>query len=281
MRTISKEKRRVRPSVANEKTTVDWKLYWGFDRAPFAEHDSAYVSLHWHDDAIARLIHSIENADRRVFLTADAGLGKSAVLRRVLAMARNPRRRCVLVSSPSEGALLPGVLAERLAERVGRDPSPLACWRAIERAIRMASIQGIQVVIGIDDCETARAPVRRDIESLASLGTGSSAQLTVIQAGRPRQASRVEHVRTWAPAIGLESLTRAEAEHYLATKLAGAGRNAPVFTPRAVTRLHCLSAGVPRGIEQLATRCLMAGAAGGLELIPPELADTVEAMGKP
>lgn len=74
-------------------------------------------------------------------------------------------------------------------------------------------------------------------------------------------------------AIGLESLTRSQAESYLAAKLAGAGCRENLFTARAITRLHCLCAGVPRGLQQLATRCLMAGASRGLEVIPPELVD--------
>ena len=117
---------------------------------------------------------AIESAERRAFLTADAGLGKSTVLRRVLDEARQPAAAIRARELPARGRLCClAVLAERLAERVGREPSRLACWRAIERAIRLASIQGIHVVIGIDDCETASAPVRRDIESLASLATGA------------------------------------------------------------------------------------------------------------
>lgn len=260
----------------DEKSTCDWKLHWGFERAPFAEHDSPYVSLPAHDEAAMRLVHCIETGQRNAFLTADSGLGKSTVLRRVLAETRSGRRRCVLMSCPREGDLLLGGLADRLGQRLGREPSRLTCWRAIERSFRLASIQGIHVVIGIDDCESASSGVRRDIDSLANLWTGSSTRLTIIQAGRPSQALRVDSAQPSTLAIGLESLTRSEAERYLVTKLSGAGCDDPVFTPRAVTRLHCLCAGVPRGIEQLATRCLMAGAMHGLEAIPPELVDTLE-----
>ncbi len=63
---------------------------------------------------------------------------------------------------------------------------------------------------------------------------------------------------------------------YLAAKLAAAGCNEPVFTPRAITRLHCSTAGVPRAIDQLAACCLMVGAAQGIAAIPPELVDAVE-----
>jgi type II secretory pathway predicted ATPase ExeA len=275
-RASSQENRLVHTRATEVQSTRDWKLYWGFDRAPFAEHDSPYVPLPTHDEAALRLVDCVESGQRSAYLTADAGLGKTTVLRRVLVETRNVRRRAVLVSCRREADLLLAALADRLGERVGREPTRLACWRAIERAFRLASIQGIHLVIGIDDCESASAHVRRDIEALGNLWTGLNTRLTVIQAGGPRPALRSDRTRPWAPTIRLESLTRSEAECYLITKLAGAGCGEPVFTPRAVTRLHCLSSGVPRGIEQLATHCLMLGAVRGLEAIPPELVDTVD-----
>ena len=249
-----------------------WKSHWGLERDPFAEPDALYVSLPTHDEAVARLIHTIETGERRAFLTAAAGLGKSTVLRKTVTEMQSPRRRFGLVSCTRHGSLLFAMLAERLGERIGREPSRLASWRALERAIRLASMQGIHVVLGIDDCNVASSDARRDIESLVRIGTGTSTLLTVIQCGRKSRGRRDDR---WTLAIGLESLTRSEAETFLATKLAGAGCRECPFTPRAVTRLHCQCAGVPRGLQRLATGCLMAGASGGLVVIPPELVDRV------
>ena len=70
--------------------------------------------------------------------------------------------------------------------------------------------------------------------------------MTVILAGRPKQSGGCEFPRPGTLAIGLESQTRSQTEVFLTTKLTAAGRDLPVFTLRAITRLHCLSAGVPR-----------------------------------
>jgi type II secretory pathway predicted ATPase ExeA len=253
-----------------------WKSHWDLAKDPFAEGGPAYVSLPSHDEAIARLVHAIESSERRAVLMASAGLGKTTVLHRAFNEARRPGRRFAFVNCPREGTLLVAVLAERLAERLGREPSRLAAWRALERAVRLATIQAIHVVIGIDNCESANTETRRDIESLANLAADNSARITVIQSGRPRQERPGDFDRPWTPAITLESLTRSQAEALLTTKLKSAGREEPVFTARAVTRLHSLSAGVPRRLEQLATLCLMAAAASELEVVPPELVDSVE-----
>jgi type II secretory pathway predicted ATPase ExeA len=249
-----------------------WKSHWNLQKDPFAESDASYVSLRTHDEAVASLIHTMETAERMAYVTADAGLGKSTVLRKAFAEVQSPRRRMARTSCTREGTLLIAVLAERLGERLGREASRLASWRALERAMRLATLQGIHVVLGIDDCQLATPDARRDIESLASLGNGTSTLLTVIQCGRSSRARRDDR---WRPTIRLESLTRSEAELFLATKLAAAGCRESPFSPRAVTRLHALCAGVPRGLQRLATRCLMAGASRGLESIPPELVDSL------
>ncbi len=167
-----------------------WKAHWNLLRDPFAAAGSPFVSLPSHDEAVARLVHAIETGDRGATLTAGAGLGKTSVLRHALGEARHPRRRVILLSCPREETLLVAALAERLGERVGREPTRLAAWRALERAIRLAAIEGAQVVIGIDDWERADAGLRRGIEAITSLAPGSDAKITVIQAGRPLPARR-------------------------------------------------------------------------------------------
>ncbi len=250
-----------------------WKAHWSLLRNPFAAAGSPYVSLPSHDEAVARLVHAIETGDRAATLIAGAGLGKTSVLRQALGEARHPRRRLTLLSCPRDEILLVAALAERLGERVGREPTRLAAWRALERAISLASIEGAQVVIGIDDCERADAGLRRGIEAIRGLAPGSDARITVIQAGRPLRARRRDLEGQGTHTLTLESLTRTQTEIYLVRKLTEAGCDGAAFTARAITRLHCVCAGVPAQIERVATLCLMAGAARGLEVIPPELVD--------
>ena len=203
-----------------------WKSHWGFKREPFAEDESPYVSLPSHDEAVARLVHAIESGERRASLTAEAGLGKSTGSAPGVRGDADPRRRFVLLSCPRRRHVCClAMLAERLGERVGREPSRLACWRALERAVRLASIQGMHVVIGIDDCRDPQTPQsERDIESARKPGSRRRARITVIR-GRPAEAIAAMRsaLRAWTPAIWLESLTRSRGRALLTTKLASAG----------------------------------------------------------
>jgi type II secretory pathway predicted ATPase ExeA len=229
-----------------------------------------------HDEAVARLVFAIETSQRPVILAAPTGLGKSTVLRKALAEALSPRRRFAHVSYPRDGALLFTLLAERLGQRAGREPSRLAAWRALERAVRLASLHGFQVVLAVDDCDDQVDPTaRRDLESLAQLGSTAHTGLAIIQLERTEGEAQSGACGAWSLAIGLERLTRSQAEIFLTTKLERAGSAERIFTARAITRLHALSLGVPRGLEQLTSRCLMLGAARGLEVIYPDLVDAV------
>jgi len=253
-----------------------WLPHWGLGRDPFADVDSPYVPLPSHDEALARLVHTIETAQRRAIFTAAAGLGKTTVLRRAFAETQSPRRRFASVGCLPDRSLLFTLLAERLGQRVGRDPDRLGSWRALERAIRISSLQGYQVVLAVDDCDERGADAaRRELDSLVQLGSRSDTDLTVIQLERADGQHRPDSSSSWALAISLRPLTRSEVEHYLDTKLGAAGCTEPIFTPRAITRLHCLSSGVPRGLQQLASLSLAAGAVRGLEVVPPDLVDGV------
>jgi type II secretory pathway predicted ATPase ExeA len=251
-----------------------WMRHWGLARDPFSAVGTPYVSLPSHDEAVARLVFAVETGERRTVLSASAGMGKTAVLRKALSDVHNPRRRIASVSCPHDGTLLFTLLAERLSQRVAREPTRLGAWRALERAIRLAALHGDHVTFIIDDCSDQLEPtMRRDLDSLHQLGSTSSAGVTVIQLQRTGAEAGPSRYDKWPPAIAVERLTRSQAELYLATKFEWAGSTERIFTSRAITRLHSLSLGVPRGLEELALRCLIAGAGRRLEVINPELVD--------
>lgn len=253
-----------------------WTSHWGLTRDPFTETESPYVSLPSHDEAVARLVFAVESQQRQAVLAAPVGLGKTAVLRKAVGSLIDPRRRVISVSCPRDGTLLLALMAERLGQRVGREPSRLRAWRALERSIRVAALHGDQVVVIIEDCaERASAGVARELDAVAQLGSAINSSVTIIQVERTEvEAGPVADAR-WALRIGLHRLTRSEAEHYLTTKIQWAGSSERLFTPRAITRIHALTLGVPRGIERLASMCLLVGAGRGLEVVNPELVDAV------
>ncbi len=253
-----------------------WQQHWALARDPFDDHDPPYVPLPSHDEALFRLVYAIEQGRRDVIFLAEAGLGKTVVLRRALAETRSPGRRVAMFQATSDGSSTLGMLAQRLGQSVGRGAGVPATWQALGRAFRIAALQGLQIVVALDDwTHCCEARLVRDLHALAHNGSGRAACLTVIRVGCPPRDGRIEPPDPWRLVIGLMRLTRSQVDDYLTAKLALVGCSERIFTPRAVTRLHGLSRGVPRGVEQLAALSLMAGAVRGLEVITPDVVNGV------
>ena len=180
------------------------------------------------------------------------------------------------VSCPWSGTLLFTLLAERLGQPVGREPSRLGAWRALERAVRLASLQNFQVVLTIDDCDDqVDATTRRDLDSLAHLGFDQDAGLTIIQvertdgepAGRGRRRVAAVRQSRCRSLVLRQSVSRDEARAggKFGTDLHAAGDHAP-----------------SRFIAGTSARTGTAGGAlsadrggRGLEVISPDLVDAV------
>lgn len=252
-----------------------WKRYWKLSRDPFDARSSPFVPLEAHQEAVARLVETIEAGRKLAILQEKEGMGKTRVLAQALGEIRSPWRRVVRASSPVDGASLFAELAESLGSRVPAGASRGVAWKRLGEALRLCRWQRLQVILAIDDCQDlVEAADRLDLDRLVHADSHPAARLTVIQVFRHSDDDE-RMVDPWALSILLPSLMRAECERYVTTKLAAAGRDEPVFTPRAIHRLHALTEGVPRSLDRLASLALMAGAMRGLEIIPPEVVEGV------
>jgi type II secretory pathway predicted ATPase ExeA len=253
-----------------------WRRHWGLTADPFDANRAIYVALPSHEEAAARLLYAIESAEPRSSLIADGGMGKTTVLRQVIKRAAAPNVRIVAVESPPDEVLLLARLAEQLGQRRSsrQVPDRGEAWRLLDRAVRLHQVVGCHVVLAIDECHRLGYARRGGVlQSLHIMGEGKAARLTVLMIGRPHSAHPKDTLADWPPAAGIEALTRSEVERYIHAKLAGSGCSGHVFTTRALTRLHALSQGVPRVLEQLATLSLMAGALRRAEVVTPELVE--------
>jgi type II secretory pathway predicted ATPase ExeA len=254
-----------------------WKRHWKLWRDPFAGPGTPYVPLSAHEEAVARLVDTVETGQRGAVLRAGDGLGKSVVLARALAETRGPSRRAVLLSGPGDGAGMLASLAEGLGRRVppgaGRGP----CWKALDEAVRLCRWQRLGVVLAVDDCQHLTDPSDRlDLERLTHLDPHPETRLTVLLAFRTVEDDGSSPAAPpWELRVRLPALTRGDAEVYLGVKLAAAGRDVPTFTPRAIQRLHAASGGNPRGLDRLASLALRAGALRGLEIVTPDVIEGV------
>ena len=102
-----------------------WMSHWGLTRDPFADRDSPYVSLTYHDEAVARLVFAVEAAELGSSSRRRVGWAKRPCVRQLLAQSIQLRRRFVSVSCPRDGTSVFMLLAEALANA---SAASLAGW---------------------------------------------------------------------------------------------------------------------------------------------------------
>ncbi len=253
-----------------------WQRHWNLTADPFLGTASPFVRTPTHAEALARLIASVESGQRLAIMSGAEGLGKSVVLEALVKELKTPRHRFARISGPVDGEALFQGMARGLGMRVPVGPARGTAWKALCDAIKLSRAQKQHVVMVVDDAQTleSRADVR-DLERLARIDPHPETRLSVIVAVTEAGETMALGSSEWLLAIRLLPLTRSETLHYVREKLAEAGRSDPAFTPRALTRLHDLTGGVPRGLDRLASLSLMAGAVRGLEVIGPDVLEGV------
>ena len=252
-----------------------WYRHWGLSWHPFEDSQSPYVSLPSHDEALYRLIYSIEQGNSQISFIAESGLGKTRVLKRAISETRSPRRRIVLIRPKSDPLPIPGQIAERLGHMIPRQSGHDLMWRAMVRAVRIASLQGCQIVLIVEEPIEDSTTTVQDLNVLTVSGIVQNTGHSLIRVGCTPSGPHFSSRNGSSLIIGLKRLTRSQVEDYLIRKLTAAGCADRVFTPRSITRLHAHSLGILRDLEQLAALCMMAGAIRGLEVIPPDVVDGI------
>jgi MSHA biogenesis protein MshM len=251
-----------------------WRDYWKLSFDPFLGPNPRYVSTGTHDEVVARLVQTIESAQRLAVLRGAEGLGKSVVLARMAAEVRRPGRRLAMVVRPADGLALISGLAEGLGMRLPAGSRRAVAWKALADAIRVCHWQKVHPILVVDDVgDLGHDDDRHDLARLVHVGTHPASPLTVVQA--VCESDDEWPPSDWQLSIRLQPLMRSETAQYVVAKLATSGRNEPAFTPQAMGRLHDLSAGRPRGIDRLASLALMASAWRRLERVTPEVVDGV------
>jgi type II secretory pathway predicted ATPase ExeA len=252
-----------------------WLSYWNLARDPFLGPDRVFVPTGSHAEALARLMASVESGERLAVLRGAEGVGKSVTLARLAAELRGPRRRVSLVSCPGDGLALLAGLAAGLGRHVPAGATRSIAWSTLADAVRVCQWQKLHPVLVVDDIrDLPDDRDRHDLTRLTQLGERTS-PFTVVQARGETDGADAALPQRWLLSVRLLPLTRSETECYVAAKLAAARRVEPVFAPAALSRVHHLSGGVPRGIDRIASLALMAGALQRVPRVTHRIVDDV------
>jgi general secretion pathway protein A len=258
--------------------------HYGLAEAPFAiTPDPRFVFLsERHRDALAHLMYGIGQGGSGGFvqLTGEVGTGKTTLSRLVLEqLPANVRVALVLNPKQTPLELLETICEELHVELPGKRRSMKVQVDALSQYLLKAYGEGLRVVLILDEAQELSRECLEQVRLLTNLETASQKLLQIVLLGQPelREMTSRPSMRQLAQRITaryhLMPLDFPDTATYLCHRFMVAGGSVFPFDAAAVRRLHELSGGVPRLLNVLGERALLAGYVHGKAHIDAALVD--------
>ncbi|WP_445947279.1 ExeA family protein, partial [Shewanella sp.] len=244
-----------------------YKAFYGLNDNPFSiAPNPHYLFLSdRHREALAHLTYGLGETGGFVLLTGEVGTGKTTVSRCLLRqLPENTDTAFILNPALTELELL-ATLCDELKISYSQGPSLKQLTDLISQYLLANHEKGRNTVLIIDEAQHLKAEVLEQLRLLTNLETDTKKLLQVILIGQPelQQLLKRQELRQLAQRITaryhLLPLTTDEIGLYVQHRLQVANRFEPLFTTKAYKYLHKYSGGIPRLINLLCERALMAG----------------------
>ncbi|MES9863575.1 MAG: AAA family ATPase [Candidatus Thiodiazotropha sp. LLP2] len=241
--------------------------YFGIAEDPFSiTPDPKYLFLsERHRNGFAHLLYGVTQGGGFVQLTGEVGTGKTLLCRKLL--DRLPQ--AVDVAFIFNPRLSPLELVATICDEL-KVLYPLGC-SSIKEIVDFLNAyllethaQGRRTVVIIDEAQNLSFESLEQIRLLTNLETASEKLLQIILVGQPelRALLKRPELRQLAQRITaryhLTPLSRTETRAYILHRLKVAGIERPLFTDAAIRRVYKLSGGIPRLINILCSRGMLA-----------------------
>jgi len=244
-----------------------YTAHFGLTAEPFSiSPDPRYLYMsERHRDSLAHLLYGVHRPGGFVQLTGEVGTGKTTLCRCLLeqlppevdvAMILNPR---VTVTE-----FLASVCDELRIPRTGEPWSVKLLVDALHRHLLDAHARGRRTVLIVDEAQQLPSGVLEQIRLLTNLETSTQKLLQIILIGQPELTNMLnqKNLRQLNQRITarfhLVPLGKRDTRAYIRHRLRVAGGDSALFTPAAIRMVHGLSGGIPRVINILCDRAMLA-----------------------
>jgi type II secretory pathway predicted ATPase ExeA len=263
-----------------------YQAYWGLRDAVFRNSLDVrrFIRTAAHNEALARMHFLVEGRWRLGMVLGPAGVGKSLLLE---VFASELRREAAQVARIDLRGLEPTEALWELAAGLGLDPAleagSICIWRQIADRLIENRYQRIGTVVLLDNLDHASREVQEQILRLLCSDRSPEGSLSIIAvADRARTATFGRLLPLVDLRIELEPWSLEESEQYITATLAQHKCQRRIFSAQAIARLHELSGGIPRRLNQLAELALVAAFGSELPQVDAQTVETVDSeLGSP
>jgi general secretion pathway protein A len=240
--------------------------YYGLRQAPFDITPNPRFLFHSskHREAFNHMLYGIRERKGFVQLTGEVGAGKTTLCRALLEQL-DARYSTALILNPALNAdeLMKAIATEFGLNVKGKDR--LDTVSAIGEFLLKQIEHGKETVLIIDEAQNLTEDLLEQVRLLSNIETDDRKLLQIILMGQPELRERLNSHRLRqlrqriTVRFHLAPLTRIEVAQYIQHRLQISGaKGAPYFTLPAVWRVFRYSGGIPRLVNAVCDKALLA-----------------------
>jgi general secretion pathway protein A len=241
--------------------------YYGLTASPFDLTPNPRFLFYspQHREALNHLLYGIRERKGFVQLTGEVGAGKTTLCRAALEQLGEDYCTALILNPVLSATQLMKAIAKEFGIKVESD-SRLEILSSINEFLLSQVEHHRNCVLIIDEAQNLTNDLLEQVRLLSNLETDDQKLLQIVLMGQPELRERLEDkkLRQLRQRIvvryHLRVLSRLDVSRYIQHRLQIAGsQGAPFFTGPAIWRVYRYSQGVPRLVNALADKCLLAG----------------------
>ncbi len=244
-----------------------YQSFYGFREMPFnITPDPRFLFLSpTHQEALQHLKYGVAERKGFIVLVGEVGCGKTTLCRRFLNELDPTRYDTALILNPrvTETQMLKAILTELGETKIARNQVDLVAQ--INHVLLERIARGRDIVLIIDEAQNLKFEVLEQIRLLSNLETDKQKLLQIVLMGQPELKAVLarEELRQLRQRIlvhyELHPLSAVDVSHYIQHRLTLAGGTGrPRFTKWALRAIHGKSKGIPRIVNNLCDKSLLA-----------------------
>lgn len=255
--------------------------FFGLSEKPFAiTPDPRYLYMSArHADALAHLIYGISESGGFIQLTGEVGTGKTTLIRSLLEQLPEKADIALVLNPQLSTREFLQAIAEELRIPPPAEDTIKARIDSLNAHLLNVHAAGRRVVLIVDEAQTLSAELLEQVRLLTNLETAKQKLLQIILIGQPELRDLLDRpdMRQLAQRVTgryhLEPLSKEDTAEYVRHRLRVAGTRSEVFKPSGLRRLYKAARGIPRLINVIADRALLAAYARDRHTVDGSLVD--------
>lgn len=240
--------------------------YFGLTEKPFSIVPNPrflYMSEQ-HREALAHLHYGIQEGEGFILITGEVGAGKTTLCKCLLERIPKKTNVAYILNSKVNVTELLASICDELGINYEKEAGQKHLTDKIYHYLLQAHAANKNTVLIIDEAQNLHTDVLEQIRLLTNLETNEKKLLQIILLGQPelREILQRTDLRQLAQRVTaryhLGPLSKEEVPLYVNHRITVAGGHPPLFNDAASRKLYVLTQGIPRLINLLCDRALLA-----------------------